>query len=760
MGRKKKNPFQLNMRTETLHSIVAVCLITIGVLIIVSLSGQGLLLSTINGYLTRKLGFSLLFLPFVFISSGMVMFRTKWLWSKPHVLLGTMLVMLGVMGIFQTGEIGVSTFVNVVALLSPFGAYVLFFFIFISGALIITQLSIQEVLEFVASLKKKKELTLPSDDEDEFVSEDDVKEARGFRLPKLGFGLFGKKNSDEDAGFSINEGKGGGDDKDDDIDSNTAIAMSKAGLGKDPANMSLGTNGNGIGGANGKSVTTGQVGIDGKELQDPMVPNATQIVWEYPPLSLLSSSEGGEADRGDVKKNAETIENTLDSFGIRAKVKEVNYGPSVTQYALEIARGTKLSKITGLATDLALALAAPGGQVRIEAPIAGRSLVGVEVPNYSAQYVTMRKLLNSPVMKKNPSKLAIALGINVAGEPVITDIAKMPHVLIAGSTGSGKSVCVNTFMCSILFRASPNEVKFILVDPKRVELTAYNNIPHLLTPVIVEPKKVVSALKWATHEMDNRYKQLAEVGVKNIASYNELAGHAAMPSIVIIIDELADVMLFAPSEVEESITRIAQMARAVGIHLVLATQRPSVDVITGLIKANIPTRIAFNVSSMTDSRVILDSPGAEKLLGKGDMLYVPPDQPRPSRIQGTYVSEPEIKSLIDFIKAQGQAPEYSEEITTKYKSNTVGGSGSGANGGEGGAEDRDELFDEVVKYVAQSGKGSSSNIQRRFSVGYNRAARILDQIYEAGMVGPQEGSKPREVHTAKIMEYLRSKTAE
>nr|MBP7774724.1 DNA translocase FtsK [Candidatus Woesebacteria bacterium] len=478
--------------------------------------------------------------------------------------------------------------------------------------------------------------------------------------------------------------------------------------------------------------------------------NTANLIWEYPPLSLLEESEGGEADRGDVKKNALTIEGTLESFGIKAEVKEVNYGPSVTQYALEIARGTKLSRITGLATDLALALAAPTGQIRIEAPIVGRSLVGVEVPNYSAQYVTLRKLLSSPVMKKHPSKLATALGINVSGQPMVMDIAKMPHLLIAGATGSGKSVAINTFMCSILFRASPTEVKFILVDPKRVELTGYNDIPHLLTPVIVEPKKVVSALKWATAEMDNRYKRLAEVGVKNINGYNELAGHTAMSSIVIVIDELADIMLYAPAEVEECITRIAQMARAVGIHLVLATQRPSVDVLTGLIKANIPGRIAFNVSSMMDSRVILDTPGAEKLLGRGDMLFIPPDQAKAQRIQGTFVSDKEIGKLIHFIKSQGQQPQYEDEITTKYKVNT----GGMERGGDG--EERDPIFMEAAQFVASEAKGSSSLIQRRFSVGYNRAARILDQLYAAGMVGPADGSKPREVYTAKVMEYLRS----
>jgi S-DNA-T family DNA segregation ATPase FtsK/SpoIIIE len=341
------------------------------------------------------------------------------------------------------------------------------------------------------------------------------------------------------------------------------------------------------------------------------------------------------------------------------------------------------------------------------------------------------------------------LGLNVAGQEVVADISKMPHVLIAGSTGSGKSVAINTFLCSILFRASPAEVKFILVDPKRVELTGYNDLPHLLTPVIVEPKKVVSALKWATAEMDRRYKQLAEVGVKNLDSYNELAGFQALPSIVIIIDELADIMLFAPAEVEESITRLAQMARAVGIHLVLATQRPSVDVITGLIKANIPTRVAFNVSSMMDSRVILDSPGAEKLLGKGDMLYVPPDQAKPTRIQGTYVSEPEIHKLVDFIKQQGQKPQYEEEITTKYQSNSIKGGSGGTNG-----EDRDPLFTEAIKLFSQYDKASSSLIQRRLAVGYARAARILDQLYEGGFVGPAEGSKPRDVNLTKVREYL------
>lgn len=721
MPRRKKNAIKLKIRPETVNSVLATILISFGVLIMVSFSGQGQLLAMVNTLLIQKLGISMLFLPFVFIASGLVMFRTKWAWSKPHVLLGTLFLMFATLGLFHQGEIGQRTFANLALLISPYGAATVFVAFYVAGALIVSQLSIPEIMEFIHQFTASK----PKLDEEEhseplFGEDEVVNEKSGFSLPKLTL-PFGKPKP----GFSVNDG------------ANQALSQE----------VSDGT-------AVDASTTQAIPGSDTPKTEGEMdgtilSPDSSKLIWDYPPLSLLDKSRGGEANRGDVKANAQTIEHTLDSFGIKAKVVEVNYGPSVTQYALEITRGTKLSRITNLATDLALALAAPTGQVRIEAPIPGRSLLGIEVPNLSAQYVTLRTMLGSESMKKHPSKLAVALGIDVSGQPIIADIAKMPHVLIAGSTGSGKSVSVNSFMTSILFRASPAEVKFILVDPKRVELTGYNNIPHLLTPVIVDPPKVVSALKWATQEMDRRYKKLAEVGVKNIESYNELAGFAAMPSIVIVIDELADIMLFAPSEVEESITRIAQMARAVGIHLVLATQRPSVDVITGLIKANVPTRIAFAVSSQTDSRVILDGPGAEKLLGKGDMLYIPPTQSKPSRIQGTYVSDGETKQLIDFIKSQGLEPQYEEDITTKFQASTLKGGSSGNNG-----EDRDEFFLECVKLIAQYDKASSSLIQRRLSVGYARAARILDQLHEAGLVSPPNGSKPRDVNSAKVAEYL------
>ncbi len=467
------------------------------------------------------------------------------------------------------------------------------------------------------------------------------------------------------------------------------------------------------------------------------IPAVQTKIWQYPPLSLLADQFGGKADRGDVKANADIVEKTLDSFGISARVVEVNGGPAVTQYALEVALGTKLSKITALSNDLALALAAPTGQIRIEAPIPGRSLVGIELPNRSPEFVTLKKMLTAEAMKKAKSKLTVALGLDVSGNAVAADIARMPHVLIAGATGSGKTVCLNSFICSMLFRTSPNEVKFILVDPKRVELVQYNGIPHLLTPVIIEPEKVVSALKWAIGEMDRRYKLFAETGVRNIDAYNELSGFAALPYIVIIVDELADIMLFSPVEVEDTICRIAQMARATGIHLIISTQRPSVDVLTGLIKANIPCRISFAVSSMVDSRVIIDQVGAEKLLGRGDMLYIPPEQAKPTRIQGALVSEPEIQKVIAFLKKQA-SPAYTEEVTRMPVKAKKGGVIAPE-------EEKDELFEEAVRTVCQYDRASASLLQRRLSIGYARAARILDQLEATGVVGPAEGSKAREV---------------
>ncbi len=474
-------------------------------------------------------------------------------------------------------------------------------------------------------------------------------------------------------------------------------------------------------------------------------------VWKYPPLGLLSDKVGSAADRGDVKRSASVIEKTLDSFGIQARVAEVNGGPAVTQYALEISAGTKISKIANLQHDIALALATPTGTVRVEAPIPGKSLVGIEVPNRSLEIVGLKQVLASEDMRKHKSKLAVALGRDTSSKAMVVDLDRMPHCLIAGTTGSGKSILLNSFITSLLFRNSPDELKLILIDPKRVELTNYNGIPHLLTPVITEPEKILSSLKWAMAEMDRRYKLFQSVGVRNITTYNEMSGFQALPYIVIIIDELADLMMFAPVEIEDAITRIAQLARATGIHLVVATQRPSVDVITGLIKANIPCRIAFNVSSMIDSRVILDGPGAEKLLGRGDMLFLPPDASKPIRIQGVYVQDAEINNLIKYLKALGIAPQYTAEVV-EMPLGKWGGKG-GANG-----SDKDELFEEAVRTICQYDRASASLLQRRLKVGYARAARILDELESAGIVGPGEGSKPRDVLVRNADEYFTQST--
>lgn len=451
-------------------------------------------------------------------------------------------------------------------------------------------------------------------------------------------------------------------------------------------------------------------------------------------LSLLIK-KGEKPVSGDIRKNAHTIEGTLKSFNIGVQMEEVNIGPTVTQYTFRPNTGVKLSQIVTLQNDLSLALAAH--PLRIEAPVPGRSVVGVEIPNKKTALVRLREILASEELKKKEGKLKVALGRDVSGKVMVIDIAALPHLLIAGATGSGKSVGIHVIILSLLFQYGPDELKFIMVDPKKVELTHYNEIPHLLTKVITEPDKTVNALRWAVAEMERRYRVLSEVGKRDIASYNEAFPDKKMPFIVAILDELADLMSVAANEVEAAVVRLAQMSRAVGIHLILATQRPSVNVITGLIKANITARIAFTVASVIDSRTILDASGAEKLLGKGDMLYEANELGGPRRIQGAYVTENEMRDVVNYIKQQAK-PEYNEEITEKKTSTMIPGSSSS---GEG----EDELFDQAKEIVIQAGKASASLLQRRLRVGYARAARLLDSLEEHGIVGPQEGSKPREV---------------
>jgi S-DNA-T family DNA segregation ATPase FtsK/SpoIIIE len=457
--------------------------------------------------------------------------------------------------------------------------------------------------------------------------------------------------------------------------------------------------------------------------------------WEYPPLSLLSDPSEEGAERGDIEKNAQIIEQTLSSFGVKARVADVNLGPAVTQYALETERGIKLSSITNLSSDLAMALASRTGTIRIEAPIPGKSQVGVEVPNIRPQLVTLKEVLQAKEMAKEKAKLSVILGRDVSGSPVVDDIARMPHVLVAGATGSGKSVLLRSFIATLLFRASPADLRLILVDPKRVEFSGYNNIPHLLMPVVVESEKTLPALKWALAEMNKRYRMFQEVQARDIGDYNaKQKGKEKLPYLAIVVDELADIMVVSPGEVEKAITRLAQMSRATGLHLVLATQRPSTDVLTGLIKANIPCRIAFNVTSQVDSRVILDMPGAEKLLGRGDMLYLPPDRSKPVRIQGPFVSNEEMNRLLEFLKDSPWEPEYvsTEEVEKFEKEKDLG-------------EPSDPLFKEAVEVVVDYERASASLLQRRLSIGYARAARLLDELEERGIVSPQKGSKPRRV---------------
>jgi S-DNA-T family DNA segregation ATPase FtsK/SpoIIIE len=462
--------------------------------------------------------------------------------------------------------------------------------------------------------------------------------------------------------------------------------------------------------------------------------------WPLPPLSLLEN-ETTRADSGNVRANAATIQKTLSDFGVDVQMLDVNVGPTVTQYTLKPAQGIKVGKITNLSNDLALALAAH--PIRIEAPIPGKSSVGVEVPNRKAAIVRLKELLESPEFQNKSSKLTLAVGRDVSGQTMIADLEKMPHLLIAGATGSGKSIGINSMLFSLLYQNSPRELRLILVDPKRVELSNYNGIPHLLTPVITTPEKTVSALRWSVAEMERRYQTFAEVGKRNISEYNRTAD-ARMPYIVIVIDELADLMAVAASEVEGLIIRLAQMARATGIHLIVATQRPSVDVITGLIKANITSRIAFAVASQIDSRTIIDMGGAEKLLGNGDMLFLAGDISKPRRIQGAYISEKELGGVTDYLKKQ-EEPTYNDEVLKMPSKVSVGGAG--------GAID-DDLFDDAAEIAIRTGKVSASLLQRRLRVGYARAARLLDLMEERGVIGPPDGAKPREVLVSNLHDVL------
>lgn len=689
---KRAKSAPVHLEKKTIVTVLGITLITFSLLLAVSLFTKTGALQSLKDYFYNLFGIGVVLVPLIIILISFPLLSIKIKFSKPNILAGTvgaLLSFLGLVAAFSdklSGVLGASLWQVTKSLLTPIGAFVVLFFFFLATAVIAANTSLEQVAKLVAWFFKKLQGLVGL-------------------IKRLIFGS-GKPR------FVTKSGQ---------IAERVQL----------PRNLD--------------SPAQRQDG-----LTQSVVVNAPgqNKIWQYPPLSLLAESRGAQANRGNLKQNAHTIEKTLESFGITAKVVEVNLGPTITQYALEIPMGTKLSKILALQNDLALALATSTGNVRVEAPIPGKSLVGIEIPNISPEMVSLKNILSNGNMRANKSKLAVGLGLDVSGNPVITDVARLPHVLVAGTTGSGKSVLINALIATLLFRASPQEVKLILVDPKRVELTEYNDIPHLLTPVIVEPEKILSALKWATTEMDRRYKMFHDAQVRNIASFNELSGFQALPYIVIVIDELQNLMEFAPVEVEDTIVRLAAMARATGIHLVLATQRPSVDVITGLIKANIPCRIAFNVSSMVDSRVIIDQPGAEKLLGKGDMLYVPPDASKPMRIQGVYVSDTEIRNLIGFLKSSGIVPEYTEEVIHMPLGKMKGAAGVGG--------EKDDLFEEAVRTICQYDRASASLLQRRLRIGYARAARLLDELEAAGVVGPGDGSKPRDVLVKNPDDYFES----
>lgn len=689
MPRTRKGPlwrraFQIKLKKHTLFSIGQIAFFSLAGIIIISFSRQGFLLASLNNYLFSYFSWTTIFLPFLLISAGLFFSKFQTPLNQPNVLVGGLILAFCSAGLTRAGVVGHELWEAIQVLITTPGAILVYFGGALIGVLILFNASLDQLAALILSAL--------------------------VRLRHHILGTQGKPALTKLGGIKIT---GGSMDQ-------TQQNSSQKQIEKD----------------NSQPITKPAINLPGQE-----------GVWDYPPLSLLIDTNVGKADRGDIKANAAVIERTLESFGVQAKVVEVNLGPAVTQYAIEVALGTKLTKITGLANDLALALAAPSGQIRIEAPIPGRSLVGIELPNRSPEFVPLKTVMESDPMREAKHKLTVSLGLDVSGKPIVANIARMPHILIAGQTGSGKSYAINSFIASILFRASPNEVKFIMVDPKRVELTGYNGIPHLLAPVITDPEKVVSALKYLLTEMDHRYKMFAQVGARNIDSYNEISGFQALPYIILIIDELADIMLFSPVEVEDCITRLAQMSRATGIHMVLATQRPSVDVITGLIKANIPARIALAVSSLVDSRVILDSPGAERLLGRGDMLFLPPDEAKPRRIQGSYVSDSDTSRLIEFLRKTGVSPQYTEEVTSQP---VKGSRGVGIAAGE----EKDDLFADAVRIICSSDKASASLLQRRLSIGYARAARILDQLEARGVVGQAEGSKPRDVLISNPEEYL------
>lgn len=731
---------------KTFREIMGILVIALGIFSFASIftNSTGMLGKDFKNLSSGLLGCIVYFLPFMLIFTGILIiisYKKKINPSKLAVVIGMALSIILIIHLlfitqfkntsffnfvgtsYQTGEverigagaIGAIPLYPLLILLGNIGTYILLITVLVTGFITLTRLSLHQVGKqigdkIVTTVQQKKEKKIYM----EQLKKEDLKS----ELCTRSIDMITNKNFDENDNATIIK------------DGNDIPQLSlEKNLLKEPT-IEKKTN------YSDNSVSNDNIAKN----EIPFMPVDSKLIYQFPSTELLlnpSLKRMNKSNKEDPNTNAKILEDTLASFGVNAKVINISRGPVITRYELQPGPGVKVSRIVSLADDIALNLAAPG--VRIEAPIPGKAAIGVEVPNKDLTLVLLREILESDECKQFPSKLSFCLGKDIAGKNIIADLAKMPHLLIAGATGSGKSVCINTLIISILYKATPEEVRMIMIDPKVVELNTYNGIPHLLIPVVTDPKKAAGALNWAIQEMTNRYKMFAEKSVRDMVRFNEIAsqnGEKKIPQIIVIIDELADLMMVAPNDVEDAICRLAQMARAAGIHLVIATQRPSVDVITGVIKANIPSRIAFAVSSQIDSRTILDTGGAEKLLGRGDMLFSPVGASKPIRVQGTFVSEKEVENIVGFIKKHIE-PDYNNDILEEIA--------AGDDPVVRESSDCDQLLPNAIEIVIESGQASISMIQRRLRVGYARAARLIDEMEIRGIVSGFDGSKPRNV---------------
>ena len=728
-GRKRKFKLNFSVKPDTIRSVIALVLVTAGLLSLIAFFAPSYSVNAkIKGFMTGMFGKPSIILPFLLIISGTLFIqKLKVKIKEPRIAAGLLLALLGLSGLFHVfvnrdealeaarnglggGMVGYQISSFLAAGVSIYGAGVLLVLSVLISAILLFDVSLDQVFGFVS--EKKGLIKLP------------FKNMWPFK--KDTSGEFEEVGEDE---FNIEDGEG-----------------------QDPALVSI---------PGDEFEETPEFEIIPSQYEPQKVPviipeGATSTIatisptnflsappnkiWVEPPLDLLIEPVAESRDLSESKANEKKIVDTLKSFGIDVEVANTKVGPSVTRYALKTKSVTKVSKIASLHENLALALASPNGSVRVEAPIPGTSEIGIEVPNTVRSVVNFKSIITSEAMRGMKTKLAVGLGKDVAGKTYVYDIGKMPHMLIAGATNSGKSIFIHNILFSVLFRASPQEVKFILVDPKRNELIHYQDIPHLITPVVVDMEKTPAVFKWAVTEMERRLKLFEQARVRNLDAYNENSGFQALPYIVIVVDEFAEVMMQDTNSVEKAVVRLAQMARSTGIHLILAVQRPSINIITGIIKANIPTRVAFSVSSQVDSRVIIDQPGAEKLLTRGDMLFVPPDAQKPIRLQGAYIDAKEIDRLVNYLKTQGVEPDYVEDVLSMAMEK------DGRANSSSWGDDVDPLFDEAVDIVSSMGKASASLLQRKLSIGFSRAARIIDEMENKGIVGPAAGgSRAREL---------------